>query len=141
MKFSATRYEGLQLSEEFQRLATEDPEKIVACCNGVGSQVGWLARLTYHFTPNTVFFLDITPVSDIHDVDCTYPSHFKNKAAALEHMSKANLRFRENLETYIEMHTKNSLLLFLRLSRAMAYYTILMDTCEESFMEGKTFDE
>jgi hypothetical protein len=142
MIFNIVRYDGLQLSPEFQRLAVEDPEKLMACCNGVGSETGgFWARLTYHLTPNTIWFLDVTPCSDIHDVDCTYPQHLKNKVEALKHMDAANIRFRENLETWIGMHTRNKFLLYLRLSRAMAYYAILCNDCETSFMEGKTFDE
>lgn len=140
MDFKATKYDGLELSPEFARLATEDPQKIIDCCNGVGSEVGFWGKLTYHLTPNTIWFLDITPVSDIHDVDCTYPSRFKNKAEALKHHEEANKRFRKNLQTYIEMHTSNRFLLWLRLDRAAKYYVILTMT-DESFLEGKTFDE
>jgi hypothetical protein len=141
MNFTATKYEGLELSAEFARLATEAPEKIVACCNGVGSERGFWGRLTYHLTPNTIWFLDITPVSDIHDVDCTYPSHFKNQAEALAHLDAANKRFLKNLITYIEMNTSSSVMRYLRLDRAMKYYSALEIAGEESFMEGKTFDE
>ena len=141
MKFSVHKYEGLQLSAEFARLATEDPQKILDCCNGVGSKIGFWNKLIWHIIPNTIYFLNITPVSDIHDVDCTYPSHFKNKDLALKHLWDSNMRFRENLETFIDIHTQNKFMLYLRLKRAIGYYVALVKGCETSFMEGKTFDE
>ena len=141
MDFKAIKYDGLELSPEFARLATEDPQKILDCCNGVGSEVGLWGKLTYHFIPNTIWFLDITPCSDIHDVDYCYPSQFKNKAEALAHKADADLRIRENMETLICEKTKWEWLKCLRLERAMNYYCILRAAGEDSFLEGKTFED
>lgn len=141
MEFTATRYDGLELSPEFVRLATEDPAKLLACCNGVGTQKGFWGWLTFHITPNTIWGLDVTPCSDIHDVDCTYPDHFKSKSEALKHLDESNDRFRRNLETYIDMHTRNKFLKYLRMQRAVKYYTTLEVAGEDSFLEGKILDD
>ncbi|MCX6986524.1 MAG: hypothetical protein NT118_17525 [Lentisphaerae bacterium] len=141
MKFKADKYKGLQLSPEFQRLASQDPQKIVDCCNGVGSEVGFWGRLTYHFIPNTIWFLDITPCSDIHDVDYYYPSHFKDKAAAFRHKEESDRRLLDNLNAYIIIHSRKQWLAALRMRRAPFYWGVLCEVAVDSYLEGKTFDE
>lgn len=141
--FDMHKYDGLEMSEGFKELAStpEGIQKIIGWCNGVGSEVGFWANLMYHIVPNTIWFLDVTAVSDIHDVDYWYPTHFKSKALALKFKSEADLRLKNNFDTYIKMHTTNKILLRMRLNRSEVYYKAVSMGGELSFLEGKTFDE
>ena len=141
--FDMHKYDGLEISEGFNELSStpEGIQKIIGWCNGVGSEVGFWAKLVYHIIPNTIWFLDVTAVSDIHDVDYWYPSHFKNKALAIKFKAEADLRLKHNFETYIKRYTTNKIMLRLRLNRAEVYYLAVSRVGEQSFLEGKTFDE
>ncbi len=136
-KFTAEKYEGLELSDEFQRLATENPAEIVRLCNGVGSTVGWAAWF-YHLIPNTIWGLDITPASDIHDVDYVYPKSFRIYTEAAYHKRKADRRIYNNILALIDMHTRYEWLKDLRVSRTRKYYFVLLSCGNESFLDGKT---
>ena len=125
------------MSAAFQLLATENPEVIMDTVNGVGSTVGWLGRLTFHLIPNTIWFLDITPASDIHDIDYAYPSSFKSEGAAIRHKDQADRRFYDNVKILIEAHTSNRVLKCLRYRRLRKYYWTLKNFGMESFLESK----
>ena len=90
------KYDGLLTSKTSIFLLKNDPEQFKKYCNGVGSMVGFWGKLTYHFIPNTIWFLDITPSSDLHDVDFSYPNEFRNIYEARIAFDEANLRFYEN---------------------------------------------
>ena len=140
--FDIHKYDGLEMSDEFKYLASsvEGQQMIIQCCNGVGSDVGWFGELTYHLIPNTIWFLDVTACSDIHDTDYTYPQHFMDKESALIYKAQADLRLYNNLCTYIKINTASSFLLAMRLRRAKLYYDAVSNCGEDSFLEGKTFD-
>jgi hypothetical protein len=133
----ADKYDGLELSDEFIRIATYHPETLKYYCNGVGSQVGTLGKLTYHLIPNTIWFLDITPAADIHDIDYVFPTHFNSEGEAIEHKKQADRRFYNNVKTLIDRNTKSSLLKYLRYKRLRKYYWALKELGYESFLEGK----
>ena len=141
--FDIGKYDGLQMSDEFKNLASteEGRAKIVKCCNGVGSDTGWFNSMIYHIIPNTIWFLNITACSDLHDTDYTYPTHFKNRAEALAYKAGADMRLYVNICIYVKAHTSNSILLDIRLRRADGYYWAVSHCGEESFLSGKTFDD
>jgi len=141
--FDIHKYDGLLLPPGFTKMASTEAGRklIMECCNGVGSKVGWFNRLFYHFIPNTVYFLNVTACSDLHDFGSTYPNHFVNRIEAIKHLKANNLQLRENLETYIDTHTKNEWLLNARLKRAINYYSAVRIAGDKSFFNNKTFDD
>ena len=142
-KFNMHKYDGLWLSKTFVEMSqTEDGrKKLQKCFNGVGSRVGFWNRLFYHLIPNTVWGLDITAASDPHDADYTYPKHFRNRQEALAHKAEADDRLETNIEIYGDMHKTWEWLDKLRHQRAREYHFIVSHLGEESFLQGKTFDE
>ena len=139
--FDIHAYDGLELSAEFARLAKEEPDKIVKCCNGVGSEVGILGNLSYHLIPNTIWFLNVTCCSDIHDVDYNYPLFFATREEAFKYKSDADLRLYNNLVTHIKRNTTNWMLRRMRLNRAYAYYLAVSNAGQMSFLDGKTIGQ
>ena len=138
--FDMKKYEGLDVSSSFKELANtqEGIQKIIAWCNGIGSEVGFWGNLTYHLIPNTIWFLDVTACSDIHDIDYNYPIKFATREEALKFKTDADLRLYNNLVAYIKMNTTNSWLLSMRLRRAKIYYEIVSNAGNQSFLDGKT---
>lgn len=130
-------YEGLLMCAETKYLLLFKPHDFAACCNGVGSQVGgFFRRMLYRITPNTIWLLNITLASNIHDVEYTYPDTFSTKEEALKHKEKSDDRFYWNLLELI--HRKGGIFKKLRERRAFAYYKLLLIAGEFSFLEGKT---
>lgn len=140
INFDINKYEGLDLSDGFKELAStpEGQEKIKSWCNGVGSEVGFWANLAYHIIPNTIWFLDITCCSDIHDVDYWYPFNFATMEEAIEHKKKADLRLYNNILIHIKKNTTSSMMLWMRNRRAKFYYDMVSNAGEASFLDGKT---
>ena len=114
----------LKASDDYWTLTDSEHKKI---CNGVGSRVGIIANLLWHFTPNTVWGLNITPVSDIHDYDFTYPKTFKTFSEAIKHKTQSDCRFRSNAFTLIESQTKWEWLKTLRKIRILKYHLIITE--------------
>jgi len=135
---SKDRYEGLEYSEEFGRILEENPEKLKDICNGVGSKVG-AGKLIYHFIPNTIYLLDITPASDIHDFDYTYPDKFDSLTEAYAYKRMADDRFYDNVLKLIDKHSSNPIIKFLRKRRAKEYFFALTEFGLSSFLKGKNF--
>jgi len=148
-KIIAAKYDGLLLSEEFIRIATTHPSWIKKYCNGVGSRVGFLGKASYHLIPNTIWGLDITAASDIHDVDYVFPVEFASEGAAYLHKKMADIRFRDNCYILIDRADKTGWLRKIgllklqealtarRKLRARLYYIALRMMGEESFLSGK----
>jgi GNAT superfamily N-acetyltransferase/2'-5' RNA ligase len=95
------KYEGLNQSKRFKKDLKEQVDKIKAIVNGMGSP----KNAMYEYYPDTLYGMDLTPVTDIHDYDYTYPMKFKDPEDALMHREKADLRFYDNMLRLIE---KNS---------------------------------
>jgi hypothetical protein len=131
------RYYGLDAPPEFWSDLINAPERIKECCNGVGSQVGWLGKLTYHLIPNTIWGLSITEASDIHDWMYVYPKSFATKQDALNWKHMADNLLLDNIITIIERDTYWTLLKIIRRQRAMAYYSAVDEAGVESFLDGK----
>lgn len=135
------KYRGLEMSDAAKALLASDPKKFASYCNGVGSQVGWLGRLTYHLIPNTIWFMDITAASDGHDVDFTIPSVFESLAAAEKYFDEANLRLYKNICILIDRKGRSGWLYLARMHRAGLYYDMVSSSAGwKSFISGKTID-
>jgi len=133
------KYRGLEMSEEAVNLLYSDPKKFASYCNGVGSQVGWLGKLTYHIIPNTIWFLNITAASDIHDVEYSVPASFESIAAAEKAFDEANLRLYKNICILIDRKGRSGWLYLARMHRAGLYYDMVSsDAGWTSFVAGKT---
>jgi hypothetical protein len=145
MKYKAgdpRKYKGLDMSEECRTLLIRNPGKFASYCNGVGSKVGgWFRRLIYRITPNTIWGLNITPCSDIHDVDYSIKRRFKTKKQALNAKFEIDTRFVVNLQVYINENTSWEWLKELRLRRVWKYELLLRECGEDSFMEAVTITE
>jgi len=88
------RYNGLQMSEVARTLYAQHRDVWDSYCNGVGSKgETYLDYLIYKITPNTIWLLDITPCSDIHDVEYTIPQYFETLKEALKWKEEADLLF------------------------------------------------
>lgn len=122
----------LEFDEEFNYLALSGMEKDAdLICNGVGSPTSW----TYHLTPNTIWGLDVTPSSNIHDFDYTFPTHFDSEYEALSHKYKKDTRFYHNMLKQIE--NKGGILKWFRKRRAKTYYEILLKKGDDAFLADK----
>ena len=134
------KYHGLDMHSLTNIILQSDPELWEKTCNGVGSTVGtWWQRWLYHVTPNTIWGLDITPASDIHDVEYTYPDTFSSRNCAETWREAADWRFLSNCYRLIERGWP--WLRPVRRARALAYYHILRAQGERSFMASKTIGE
>jgi hypothetical protein len=81
--------------------------------------------------------MDITPASDIHDVEYTVPAEFAFLELAAQAFEAANLRIYKNIQTLIKR--KGGLLYHLRMNRAeLYYYALSSDAAWNSFISGKT---
>ena len=125
------------MSEAAKNLLRSDPKKFASYCNGVGSRIGFWNNLAYHFIPNTIWFMDITPASDIHDVEFTIPAEFAFLELAAQAFEAANLRIYKNIQTLIKR--RGGILYRLRMNRAeLYYYALSSDAAWNSFISGKT---
>lgn len=129
------KYIRLLMPQVVEDLLYSDSEKFLSFCNGVGSDIGVLGKLTYHFIPNTIWGLDITPASDLHDVGYSYPNFFATKDDALKYKALIDLYFYKNMKSLIDTHS--IFLNKIRMIRAHTYFETVHLFGEECFMEGK----
>ena len=131
------KYEGLEMSPQARAMLDDRPATFASLCNGVGSEVGtWWQRWLYRVTPNTIWGMDITPASDIHDVEYTVPDHFNSKFNAENYRHESDMRFRRNIDVLADRGWW--VLRAKRKARARAYYYVLRQFGAESFYAGKT---
>ena len=124
------------MSEAAASLLKSDPKTFASYCNGVGSRIGFWNNLAYHFIPNTIWFMDITPASDIHDVEFTIPAEFAFLELAAQAFEAANLRIYKNIQTLIKR--RGGILYRLRMNRAeLYYYALSSDAAWNAFISGK----
>jgi hypothetical protein len=139
------KYQGLDKSLESEYFMVLHKDEFIDSCNGVGSEVGWKNRLTYHIIPDTLGFLNVTDCSDLHDVDYQVPDRFKTIEDALKCKREADDRYHRNLLTRIreadpewDGTTKNAgRLTRYRLMGAHIHYKAIRSCGEESFLDGK----
>lgn len=96
-------------------------------CNGCGAK-----GIGGYLVPDTMWGLPVTEACNIHDYDYHLGRCKENK-------DKADLRFLRNLDTLIEFHTDNTILKYLRFSRARVYYNVVKYFGKSAFLEGKHF--
>lgn len=131
------KYEGLKISLAAQKLLKENPKLFASYCNGVGSKTGFWATLLWHITPNTIWSMNITDCTDLHDVDYSYPAAFKDEEEALAYKKAADERLYRNLLIRIEQH--GGWFENLRKTRALAYFGIVSAAGTDPFLKGKVF--
>jgi len=133
-----SKYDGLAMSPQARVILDHHPDKWVEYCNGVGSpEGGWFRRLTYRLTPDTIWGMDITPASDIHDVEYTVPDHYNTKFTAEEYRHESDMRLRRNIEALADRGWR--FLRAKRYARARAYYHIVRVMARDGFYKGKSF--
>jgi len=131
-----SKYDGLAMSPQAREILDNYPGRWVEYCNGVGSpEGGWFRRITYRLTPDTIWGMDITPASDIHDVEYTVPDHFSTKFVAESYRHESDLRLRHNIEILADRGWR--IFRAKRYARARAYYFILRQQGAASFYAGK----
>jgi hypothetical protein len=131
------RYCHLIMANTTLDLLLTDPALFKAQCNGVGSKTGW-ARYFYRFIPNTILLLNVTPCSDIHDVEYVVPDTFQTREEAMRWKADADYRYFCNLEIHINRFSQSKWLRDRRLRLARAQYLALRLGGSQSFLEGKT---
>jgi hypothetical protein len=109
----------------------------------VGSKSTYINRLIWHFIPNTIWGLDITPASDLHDVGYSYPYIFSSLQAALEYKAGIDSEFLNNMMILINRKEKkgnlaSEILAQARRNRAQLYYIAVSKFGKDSYLKGKT---
>jgi hypothetical protein len=129
---------SLQMSSVARELLIQDKVEFIKCCDGVGSRAGgWMGNITYHITPNTIWLMDITPASDIHDVEYSHPLFFATGEDAKAAWKAANERFVDNCVDLAV--ARGGWLLKARLHRIHLYGKALaMDTAWQAFMAHRS---
>lgn len=131
----AKKYSNMDMSKEARWLLEEHPKEFKRYCNGMGSRNTLWDRIVWHLLPNTIWGLNVTPASDIHDVEYSYPTIFRNTEEAAEFKRLADLRFYANMISLIWSGPK--FLRDSRLRRAKIYYEAVMHFGNDAFNKGK----
>lgn len=135
------KYVGLWLPDDMLKALAENPQAIVDNCDGVGSHNSW----TYEFVPNTIWFLDITPASDIHDWMYTFPKSFKTSDEGLAYKNKSDRVLLNNMVRLFEMAEEKSWwarrLGSLRRAQAKTYYEIVQSFGGPYFWADRTVED
>jgi len=135
------KYVGLTMSDAARDLLNSDRKTFKKCCNGVGSKVGFWNKLLYHIIPNFIGLINITPASDIHDVEYTVPPTFATMTEARQAWQDANMRFLSNCRRLIEAGTRWHWLREIRYKIATEYYALLgSQSALQSFLAGRTIN-
>lgn len=130
------KYHEMEMSEPVRVLLITDHKAFAAFCNGVGSRVGIWKTLLWHLTPNSIWFLDITPASDIHDVEYSIPDRYHSMMEARAAWNTANRRFLRNMRRLIA--DAGGFFEGWRLNRAKLYFeAVSTESAFQSFLDGK----
>lgn len=130
------RYDGLIMHQEARTSLDTDSAYFKSFCNGVGSTVGWFNKLIYPLIPNTILLLNITPASDIHDFSYSIPKEFNTIQDALKYKAEVDQNFLSNMEILIVR--RGGIFMKARLIRAHAYFFMVKNLGNESFLSDKT---
>lgn len=99
------RYDNLEMSSECKLSLYENPIAFMKYTNGVGSDVGWfnsvLKWIIPKFIRNKMFGVDITPASDLHDVEYSLVIKFKTLLDGLSFKNRADRAFKDNMDYLI----------------------------------------
>lgn len=131
---SIDMYRGLYVPPDMLDALLNRPAEVDAVCNGVGSDVGLLGKVTYHIIPATIWFLDVTRAADIHDWMYSMPINAK-----IAYKDEADRVFLNNMLRLIDMDDGwwGRRLAGLRRDRAKLYYEAVRDFGGPSFWAGK----
>ena len=133
------KYVGLEMADSTKWLLENHKNEFKSYCNGVGSTSTWFDRLLWHITPNTIYGMNITPASDIHDSEYSYPTVFRTKGEALRFKFETDLRFYHNMILLIARKYKwyNKFFAIPRLNRAKLYYEAVSHFGMDAFIKDK----
>lgn len=100
------RYDNLEMSSECKELLQNNPKAFMEYTNGVGSDVGWfnsaLKWIIPKFIRNKMFGVDITPASDLHDVEYSLVIKFKTILSGVSFKNRADRAFKDNMDYLIK---------------------------------------
>ena len=125
----------LWMPDDFALTIIDNPEAVEQVCNGVGS--GLLAKVI----PDTIWFMDATPSSDIHDWMYTEPEYFENDEIGFAYKRKADRVFLNNICRQVDATKSWRWIKYLRKSRARKYYFTLKYFGGPAFWNGKTIGD
>lgn len=144
------KYKGLEIGIYAKYVLITHPDVFAGWCNGAGSEIGFWGRLTYYLIPaairNTAGGVDLTPATDIHDVEYQVPAIFRAREQMMEAKRAADDRFYHNLTTLINRVAPNPKGWWRRRKKAYAlhkarmYYFLVRDYGRDSYEAGKTID-
>ena len=136
------RFDNLKMSDHAHMLLIEDTARFMGYTNGVGSEVGWFNRTMRWLIPswirNGLFGVDITPASDLHDVEYSIKIKFTTIAEGEGFKDKADLNFRRNMITIVKRNNKANTFDSFRFVEARLYYLAVGYCGSASFWKGKT---
>jgi len=87
----------LRMAKSTRWLIDKHPKEARRYCNGVGSTATFLDRLLYHLIPNGILGVSIVAASQIHDIEYSYPTIFRDKDEADQFKKEADARFYANM--------------------------------------------
>lgn len=135
------RFYGLKMSDQAHMLLVEDTAKFMSYTNGVGSEVGWFNRTMRWLIPrwlrNKLFGVDITPGSDLHDVEYSIKIKFKTISEGEVFKENGDRYFKENMGILIRKDKKINSLDSLRFVKARLYFIAVGFCGSASFWTGK----
>lgn len=135
-----SRYMDKNMPLEIHVLLHSDPEQFISNCNGVGSPSGgWIHRLLYHLTPNTIWGMDISADADIHDNGYTVPAVFKTLADALSYKKLNDTYFYTNIKA--EIYRRGGFLKYLRMGILNSEEFALQRFGDDAFFNNKIIKE
>ena len=136
------RFNNLKMSDQAHMLLIEDTARFMGYTNGVGSEVGWFNRTMRWLIPrwirNRLFGVDITPASDLHDVEYSIKIKFKTILDGEAFKDNADQNFRRNMIILIKRDKNANTLDDLRFAEARLYYLAVGYCGSASFWKGKT---
>ena len=115
----------MKMTTEIWNCLRNENKKFVSFCNGVGSKIGFWNKIFYHIIPDSIWFLNITGASDLHDVGYSVPKTFKSYKDAFNYWNEVNEQFRDNLIMLIESRNSWKYIKEARLLRTSNYYKLL----------------
>ena len=100
------RFDYLEMSLDCKEFLYNNPIVFMKYTNGVGSDVGWfnslMKRIIPKFVRNKIFGVDITPASDLHDVEYSLIIVFKSIASGVSFKNRADRAFKRNMDYLIK---------------------------------------
>lgn len=137
----ANRFNDLKMSDQTRLLLIENPAKFMGYTNGVGSEVGWFNSFMRWIIPswmrNFLFGVDITPASDLHDVEYSVKIKFKTIADGEVFKNTGDSSFKENMQTLIKRDKNLDSIDSLRFVKARLYFIAVGYFGSNSFWKGK----